>query len=145
MSNRKPNKSATCIQCGKLLQQVTCPSCGGKGFNRKLVFFKEGCDTCQETGKILRCPDYYKHFLGRTSSVTTKLQPIKPLTRLKPLDSSSPQVPPPWHPSNPNVSHPMHPRSPLNPNNPFSPVNPSNPNNPNSPMNPMNPNKPFKK
>ena len=149
MFRRQSQSSKTCQQCGKSLQMVQCPNCGGKGFIRELIFFKSDCTNCLGTGNILRCPDYYQHVFRPSLKKLPTYKPIKPIKPIKPLQRPMtpppPHALPPWDPRNPNTLNPNHPRSPYNPNNPNSPLNPSNPRNPNNPMNPMNPNNPFKK
>jgi hypothetical protein len=159
-------KKQTCDRCGTPLENTECRVCNGKGYYRELLIFKTDCEACSGSGRVLRCPNEYRHILDDLNlssnysarSIYKGFQNStfpKPKsgfnTRLTGTKPGQPQVPPPWHPSYPNPWHPMHPRNPrnqpFNPLNPNSPTNPMNPRNPHHPLNPNNPiNKgPFKK
>ncbi len=141
------NSRRTCRRCGKQLEYVVCGACGGKGYNRVWRFFKRECRACVGIGKVLRCPDHYRHLTEFLNVPLERWPQVDHRTISKP--PAPPQVPPPWDPRFPNPFHPMNPlnprNQPFNPQNPNSPTNPNNPRNPNNPMNPMNPNNPMKR
>jgi hypothetical protein len=168
MKKNRASSTQTCDRCGEQLKRVACGACDGKGYYREWIIFKKECMACSGSGRILRCPNEYRHVV-KDLNLSPKLG-TKPLYRgfrksPSPKISSSiavsrtittpparrtiirpparPHIPPPWHPSYPNPWHPMHPRNPRN--QPFNPLNPNSPTNPNNPMNPMNPNNPMRR
>lgn len=162
MSKRKENSKNVCDKCGSKIKYFQCSACGGSGYYREWIFFKRDCGLCSGTGKVLRCPNEFKHIiedlkLSRTLSTNSLYRNFRTnaprrttlgQTNLLPDTSfSRTQIPPPWHASYPNPWHPFHPNNPrnqpFNPVNPNSPNNPNNINNPNNPMNPMNRHNPF--
>jgi len=51
-----------CSRCGKLLRQVPCLNCGGRGYRRGVLFWKKKtCEACHGSGAIARCPDSLAH------------------------------------------------------------------------------------
>src|SRR5215510_8227069 len=50
-----------CPQCDKLLHDVACDYCGGKGYIRKLLFFKSTCSLCHGRRARAKCPDEHSH------------------------------------------------------------------------------------
>ena len=138
----------TCDRCGKQLKFSDCNVCDGEGYFREWLVFKTVCEVCSGSGKILRCPDEYKHIREdfklspkfRSDALYKNFQnrslprpPSSFNSRLAGKKPDKPNVPPPWHRNYPNPWHPMHPR---NPNNqPFNPANRNSPFNPNNPLN----------
>ena len=160
MNQNRHNPPLVCDRCKKQLKSYECNVCDGKGYFRKWIIFKNECEVCSGSGRVLRCPDEYQHILEdlklsrelRTKSLyknfRTPVLPKNPFIqagqRTITKRAPSQQIPPPWHPSYPNPWHPMHPRNPRN--QPFNPQNPNSLINPNNPMNPNNllNRKPFK-
>ena len=113
-----------CDQCNKLLQDVPCPHCKGKGFIRKKLILKRKCNICDGRGQVRQCPDENEHERDRLNNFPKHIPNL--LGKQPPLDSTNPM-------------------SPYNANNPMSPLNPNNPGNINNPGNPLNPNNPINK
>jgi hypothetical protein len=116
MFKKKASLTQVCNRCGKQLEYRTCKVCDGKGYHRKLVFFKEDCKVCSGSGKVLRCPDKGQHKskeVGLKHSSNSNLKDFPKIDLPKP---PTPKVIPPWF----QINNPKNPNSLNNPNNPIN-------------------------
>ena len=57
-------RSRVCQRCGKPLEPQPCFACGGEGRVKKWLLWSRQCPACRGVGRVLRCPDAFRHLTG---------------------------------------------------------------------------------
>jgi hypothetical protein len=124
---KKGKKGKLCPTCGQPLQRKKCSDCGGRGFERVLLFFKRTCSTCQGKGKVWQCPDEWDHVMAkyrverpistgiglqgrsRVPVISSSKAPVVPPVRIVGQPTPPPITPPIRRPASPPASPPITP------------------------------------
>jgi hypothetical protein len=107
MDKKARASSGRCLSCSKALEDMTCPSCKGRGYLRNQILVRRKCLACQGAGRVMRCPDESKHTAGLVRSLPriSSARPYESLRGGKPTPVRTPEKEigfPIGHPSNPD-------------------------------------------